>query len=187
MTEAPENPPPDDKNWTWVLERPCPDCGFDPADYPRDRFGTELRKLAGRFRELLADERATLRPGPQVWSAVEYGCHLRDVFDIYLYRLGLMLNEDGPHFANWDQDETAVAERYWAQDPAKVSYDQAQLAGRLADALDHVRDDQWGRTGYRSDGVTFTIESFGRYFLHDPVHHVWDIERGYEALTPEPA
>ena len=20
---------PDDKNWTWVLERPCPECGFD--------------------------------------------------------------------------------------------------------------------------------------------------------------
>ena len=20
---------PDTKNWTWVLERPCPECGFD--------------------------------------------------------------------------------------------------------------------------------------------------------------
>ncbi len=31
---------PDTKNWTWVLDRPCPDCGFDPAivdyrDIPR--------------------------------------------------------------------------------------------------------------------------------------------------------
>ncbi|PVY29285.1 hypothetical protein C7458_10631 [Williamsia muralis] len=23
---------PDTKNWTWVLERPCPDCGFDPSE-----------------------------------------------------------------------------------------------------------------------------------------------------------
>ena len=36
---------PDTKNWTWVLERPCPDCGFDPADHPRERFGTDLRKV----------------------------------------------------------------------------------------------------------------------------------------------
>jgi hypothetical protein len=24
-----EHPRPDDKNWTWVLERPCPACRFD--------------------------------------------------------------------------------------------------------------------------------------------------------------
>ncbi|HEX6658909.1 MAG TPA: hypothetical protein VF065_12545 [Ilumatobacter sp.] len=22
---------PDDKNWTWVLERPCPDCGLETS------------------------------------------------------------------------------------------------------------------------------------------------------------
>ena len=45
-----------------------------------------------------------------------------------------------------------------------------------------VRDDQWSRTGRRSDGAVFTVESFGRYLVHDPVHHVWDVEQGYAAL-----
>lgn len=34
---------------------------------------------------------------------------------------------------------------------------------------------QWNRTGNRSDGAHFTIETFGRYFLHDPVHHPYDV------------
>src|SRR3954462_15139590 len=39
MTD-PDIPESDTKDWTWVLERPCPDCGFDassiePADFAR--------------------------------------------------------------------------------------------------------------------------------------------------------
>jgi hypothetical protein len=29
--------------------------------------------------------------------------------------------------------------------------------------------------GFRSDGAQFTVESFGRYLLHDPIHHLWDV------------
>ena len=40
MSAAPDAIVPDTKDWTWVLERPCPECGFDPAaqglgDLPR--------------------------------------------------------------------------------------------------------------------------------------------------------
>jgi len=38
-----------------------------------------------------------------------------------------------------------------------------------------VQPHQYGRTGVRSDGAVFTIESFARYFLHDPLHHLWDV------------
>jgi hypothetical protein len=34
---------------------------------------------------------------------------------------------------------------------------------------------QWQRTGSRSDGADFTVESFARYFIHDPVHHLYDV------------
>jgi hypothetical protein len=27
---------PDTKDWTWVLERPCPECGFDASGVRRD-------------------------------------------------------------------------------------------------------------------------------------------------------
>jgi hypothetical protein len=38
-----------------------------------------------------------------------------------------------------------------------------------------VADAEWGRKGLRSDGATFTIDTFGRYLLHDPIHHLWDV------------
>jgi hypothetical protein len=57
-------------------------------------------------------------------------------------------------------------------------------AGRaLADRFDTVVGDQWFRVGYRSDGATFTVESFARYLLHDPVHHLDDVVRGNEILA----
>ena len=34
---------------------------------------------------------------------------------------------------------------------------------------------QWQRTGRRSDGASFTVETFARYFIHDPVHHLYDV------------
>ncbi len=34
---------------------------------------------------------------------------------------------------------------------------------------------QWDRTGFRSDGATFTIDTFSRYFIHDVVHHLMDV------------
>ena len=30
---------PDDKNWTWVLERECPECGFDAPAVDVERVG----------------------------------------------------------------------------------------------------------------------------------------------------
>ena len=43
------------------------------------------------------------------------------MFRLYDQRLELMLSQDDPLFPNWDQDETAVADRYGEQDPAEVA------------------------------------------------------------------
>jgi len=45
-----------------------------------------------------------------------------------------------------------------------------------------VSGSQWGLTGNRSDGASFTIESFARYLIHDPVHHLYDVRTGFEEL-----
>ena len=50
----------------------------------------------------------------------------------------------------------------------------------LADRFDDVRGAEWQRTGTRSDGARFTVESFARYFIHDPVHHIWDVTMSEE-------
>jgi hypothetical protein len=40
-----------------------------------------------------------------------------------------------------------------------------------------VTGDDWERTGRRSDGAAFTVDSIGRYYLHDIEHHLWDVRR----------
>ena len=118
------------------------------------------------------------RPRPDVWSALEYGCHVRDVFRLFDQRLELMLTTHDPQFPNWDQDATAVEARYHAQDPVTVAAELEAAAEAIADRLAAVSGAQWERTGSRSDGARFTVTSFARYFIHDPVHHLHDVTAG---------
>ncbi|GJF30149.1 methyltransferase type 12 [Kitasatospora sp. NE20-6] len=168
---------PDAKDWTWVLERPCSDCGLNASGVVREDVAGMVRANAASWVTLLAGDPAELRhrPQPDVWSPLEYACHVRDVFRIFDLRLALMLTQDDPTFPNWDQDETAVAERYGEQDPAVVGPELAAAAEQLAAAFDQVSGSRWSRTGLRSDGARFTVETFARYLIHDPVHHLYDV------------
>jgi SAM-dependent methyltransferase len=169
---------PDTKDWTWVLREPCPECGYDAQEVERGSLGARVRQNAETWAVVLARPSAATRPEPTVWSPLEYACHVRDVHRIFGVRLRSMLEEDGPHFANWDQDETALEERYAEQDPATVAAELAEAAEAVAATYDGVPvDDEatWSRPGLRGDGSEFTVDTLGRYHLHDIVHHAWDV------------
>jgi hypothetical protein len=167
---------PDTKDWTWVLTRACPECGFDARSFPREEVAERTRGNAARWRELLAgrDDLRT-RPAPGTWSPLEYACHVRDACRRFDERLALMLTQDGPHYPNWDQDQTAIEDRYAEQNPDTVLKELRQAAESLAAAFESVTGDAWHRTGTRSDGAHFTVETFARYFVHDPIHHLYDV------------
>lgn len=167
---------PDTKDWTWVLRRPCPECGFDTQGFIVQAVPEMIMANAAPWQEALTGPgNARIRPAPGKWSAVEYGCHVRDVFRLYDQRLDLMLSQDDPLFPNWDQDATAVADRYAAQDPAEVAVALSEAGQAIASRFAGVTGDQWQRTGRRSDGASFTVETFARYLIHDLVHHLYDV------------
>lgn len=175
---APVTPEPDDKDWTWTLERPCPECGFDAAMIEPVAIPALVRDAVSRWPDVLSRPDVGTRPEPATWSPLEYACHVRDVCTLFVERLQLMLDAapgDTPTFANWDQDQTALQDRYWEQEPALVGAQLAAAGEELAVAYTRVRDDDWNRTGLRSNGSGFTVESLGRYLLHDLFHHVWDV------------
>jgi hypothetical protein len=175
VTNEPAVPEPDDKDWTWVVEQPCPQCGFDPAALEVDALPDAIRDATAAWPEVLARPDAARRPEPQVWSPLEYACHVRDALQIFTGRLRLMLDHDDPQFANWDQDAAAIEARYWEQDPAEVAAE-LRIAGEAAQrAFGQVGPDQWSRGGTRSNGSRFTVASLGRYFVHDLAHHAWDV------------
>ena len=166
---------PDNKDWTWVLERPCPDCAYDASRVVPSDIGLTIREIASQWDAVLVHPQCVIRPRPEIWSALEYGCHVRDVFRLYDKRLVMMLTLDNPTFPNWDQDKTAVDDRYDLQDPVVVRREIVFAGDQLADRFDSVADAEWGRKGQRSDGAAFTIDTFGRYMVHDPIHHLWDV------------
>jgi hypothetical protein len=87
----------------------------------------------------------------------------------------LMRTENDPQFDNWDQDGTAVADRYWSREPKQVSAQLGERADALAAEFAAVRAEEWQRPGRRSNGSVFTIDTIGRYVLHDLAHHAWDV------------
>src|SRR5260221_8190551 len=63
---------PDTKDWTWVLERPCPECGLDTQRIPRDAIARMIRASADEWQHVLAGHETRRRPSPGVWSTLEY-------------------------------------------------------------------------------------------------------------------
>ncbi|RZS90300.1 DinB family protein [Motilibacter rhizosphaerae] len=168
---------PDDKDWTWVLDGPCPECGFDARTLHGRDVAAQLPGLADRYAAALERPGAAVRTLPGTWSVLEYACHVRDVFRIFSERAALVLAEDGARFANWDQDATALEQDYAGQVPARVREELLEAARAAEQRWASVPEDAWERRGLRSNGSVFTLDSLGRYFLHDVVHHVHDVER----------
>jgi hypothetical protein len=173
---------PDTKDWTWVIERRCPECGFAGTDVDPGDIARRIRANADVWASLLAGrdrDRLLRRPRRGTWSALEYACHVRDLHQVFAGRLTAMLGADDPLFENWDQDAAAVAGRYRQQDPGDVRRALLAAAAEVAAGYDTAAADGtgalWQRPGRRSNGSRFTVASLGRYHLHDVVHHLHDV------------
>ena len=169
----------DSKDWTWVLDRTCDECGYEAGALGRDELGPRLRALGGAWREMFGRGQIVVETpidDRRSWTILEYGCHVRDVLDLFEERIRLMLKKKrkAPTFKDWNQEDAAVAGDYASADPAKVAYALASQAGKVADVVDRVHGDAWEKPGLRSDGAAFTVESIVRYLIHDVEHHLWD-------------
>lgn len=174
---------PDTKDWTWVLDRPCGECGFEASAFERPAIPRAFRKNAQVWLTLLADPSAAERTRPDRWSTLEYACHVHDVHQVYHDRVALMLAEDDPEFTDWDQDRAAVVGRYSEQLPAIIGPTLVASAYAMSDLYESVPPLSWRRRGRRSNGSEFTIETLARYQLHDVVHHLHDVRDAARAAT----
>jgi len=166
---------PDTEDWTRVLDRTYDECGFDAVDQTVPDLPGLLHDTAMAWSDVLARPDVAKRPVPSAWSPLEYGAHVRDVHLLLAQRLRLILDEDDPTFADWDQGATAVADDHAGQDPRTVAVELLEAAGTVAGIRATVSDATRTRRGLRSNGDEFTVESLGRYHLHDVVHHLRDV------------
>lgn len=165
---------PDTRDWSFVMTQACPECGFTPGQ-PLASYASRLRDAAARWDAVLARPGLTVRPEPDVWSPLEYACHVRDVIVVFDGRLGAMLSSDNPTFEGWDGERAAVDDDYNSQDPRSVSDAIAGATREAAGRFDQLRPEDWQRPGLRSDGQAFTVASLADYWLHEVQHHLHDV------------
>ena len=160
---------------------PCPGCGYD--------YGTtveEARRVitdgASTASQLLqsSSPRVTERPGPQVWSPLEYAAHVRDLFTVQRDRVILALVADNPHFTPMYRDERAGLARYAEEAPTEVSatlVSAARLLDWLYQGLDPgqlARPCMYNLPGPTQVDVGFVLV----HTAHEMHHHLDDMRRG---------
>ena len=176
-SSAPEPALPDTKDWTWVVERPCPECGFDPASVTPESIPAIVADAARRFGLALERADADVRPEPRRWSVVEYGQHVADVLEVMAGRLKLILASGGAGaaFDDWDQDAAALEKEYWRANSHVTRILVKERAAAAAKVWAQPTGDQWAWPGTRSNGSQFTAATLGTYLVHDLVHHLHDV------------
>ena len=162
----------------------CDACGFDGARYDNASLLDALRALGPRWRSLLSETGPELRqrPEPEVWSALEYAAHSRDITALHVFGVEQALTLDEPSFPPIGDDlvESAVAS-YSSADPEEVLDVLEERAVCLAQLADDAGPDRWSRgltIGENRSDVRRLLE----HALHDSSHHVDDVERGLARL-----
>lgn len=178
-----------DVDYTQVQREPCPVCGHDVASVPPSDLAPALIEAARRWTEFIAAvldhpdgvRDLRVRPSDDVWSAVEYACHVRDVLSVFARRVETTLLTTDPEYGWWDHEAAVDDDHYAEQDPVAVADDITEGATELAHLVRRLGPAELTRTGTRL-GVAFDVVGLIRFALHEAVHHLADARH----VIPDP-
>lgn len=163
----------------------CAACGFDGATYDDAALLSTARSLGPSWRALLDAAGAELRtrPAPEIWSAIEYAAHSRDVTALHAFGVEQALTADEPTFPAIDGEDLiqSAAVSYLEADPEEVAVDLQAHASRLAGLADDAGPGAWSR-GLTVGESRMDVRRLLEHAVHDSLHHLGDVERGLQAL-----
>jgi DinB superfamily len=159
----------------------CGGCGFVYSEAEAPDAAQRVRMLSNTIAERLlvrpVNEVRRHMP-PLTWSALEYGCHLRDDLLVQRERVLLARRVEHPTLTPMGRDERAYHDGYESQHVADVAR-QLVEAGRLfAHVLDLLDDDTWSRTVVYNwpEPADRSLRWVAVHTVHELVHHQVDIE-----------
>lgn len=78
----------------------CDACGFDDGTFDDTALVAAVRQRGSRWIALLEEAGTELRrrPAPEVWSAVEYAAHSRDITALHVFGVEQALTGTEPVF-----------------------------------------------------------------------------------------
>ncbi|TCC44552.1 DinB family protein [Kribbella capetownensis] len=118
-----------------------------------------------------------LRPEPDVWSAIEYACHVRDVLEVQRFRIAQCLAEDRPVYAPMDRTGRVKQQKYEDQDPMEVAAALVRFAREFGAAARVLTPPQLGKLGLYNYPVRAprTLGWIIRHTAHEIQHHRLDL------------
>jgi DNA segregation ATPase FtsK/SpoIIIE, S-DNA-T family len=157
----------------------CDVCGFAWDSITADELPSRLRKAAEGFGAVLGrgGDALSRRTAPDVWSRVEYGCHVRDAMFNLRDRIVLGVAEDNPtpHAMHTD---VRIAEGLYAGDQPKVlAVEIAVAADLLARTIETLDAEHLARPIFYGwpRPATRTLLWVGAQALHEAEHHLDDV------------
>jgi hypothetical protein len=171
----------------------CEQCGFSYDQLGTDEVPGVLRSLGTAYQARLEtgfhdpehEDLLQRRPRPDVWSALEYCCHFRDVLLPQRERLYLALAEDTPRLSSIHRDQRVVLARYTDDSLEEVAHEIEVAANLLARALARLDGTQWDRRCiYPYPAPTQrTVTWLAQHSVHEGRHHLRDVDDVISAVS----
>ncbi|WSF99267.1 DinB family protein [Nocardia vinacea] len=119
------------------------------------------------------------RTAPDVWSPLEYACHVRDVLLAQRERVLLARRVDTPALEPMGRDERVEHDGYNEQQPADVARQLDDAALLFANVLDRLTRADWDRSIIYNfpQRQERPLRWLALHTLHELRHHLLDIRR----------
>jgi hypothetical protein len=157
-------------------------CSLCDIDYPAVSVDAALRAIEQQPARLRAaataipDQLLRKRPEAGTWSALEYLCHVRDVFMASAVRLYRIRTEDQPLLEPLFNDLRAVRFSYNNRDLLPILDELTDNAHGFCEEVRRTSESEWSRQASRLPGEVRTARWLLRQTMHEGIHHERDIQ-----------
>jgi hypothetical protein len=160
----------------------CTACGFDDAPPDGQDFARLAGPLVDAYVALLSRTpvlRLQHRLSPQLWSPLEYACHVRDLLLVQRERTLAARRQDRPVAEPMGRDQRVEHDGYNNQRPEDVARQLTDAALLLSNAFARLSPADWDRTVIYTypQRAERSLRWVASHTLHELRHHLLDIRR----------
>jgi DinB superfamily len=167
----------------------CEQCGFVYGGIGTADIPDAMRALSLQYQDALLEPGVAglvrMRPAPDVWSALEYACHVRDVWLVQRDRAILALVEDTPTYARMCPDERTYLAGYQREDVTEVAGEVVMGANLMAKLFEGLASHQLARPCIYNypEPLERDVAWLGHHTLHEATHHLEDLRSALARLA----
>jgi len=165
----------------------CGQCGFDSRRWRLRDAATLFEDLGWWWETATAGFDANAlnrRPGPAVWSILEYGLHTALAAAVIRSEIEAILAADGCTL-DVDFDIGEATEDNWAEIDAAGALADIEREGAASAMLARRQGAPWRNVGLFGEH-RIQAEAYLIHDAHDASHHMMDASRGLANLSPKP-